>query len=1106
MEARSLHGLRASDVKFVWALVFDMPMESRAGSTETNHQEMAESADGLAIGASIDEAEGALPLGLSLICSADASPRRSVNRLETAVGYDLDGDGDIGEMGRPPSDKSLKITNEAWIACEKIIASDLVFRHVIPIDHRYLILAIGAPHKVLVDEASHMKLLMRLQETKGSMEFQEDLLQYYASNHGGLNEYKNHKWTRRNVSDIASHFKRDEALDEEQLALRNKRKPEVFTSALAQRIVMHRLRRVGRYDPEHQKNVGSQGGKADVRMLGHVKNRCGDRPRDIPAGMLHDLLVMFGGYRPFCGAVFPLVDDQAVVQDVAAYLIADNSFVLKPSGGPNGGARLDTHKKTTVTPIDYTTVRAMVQALQEWKEGKGREEVWFGTLNNFFPLHASMELKFLKNCWGNPKNLFRSCLIGYDPEAEPKIYDPGPPKDVEHNTFGAGGNILHEHSFPGSLVYQPLEEIRDYFGDDVGLYFAWLGLYTRMLFPNTILGFITMAAQIFPVAGTDFGKGLAKNPLTFSYSIYVGLWSISFLEAWHRRENELRFLWGSEHLKTTEVPRGEFKGVTRTNLETGRSYLAVENPRKHSMKKVASMFVCFLFILFTIASALAAQMVGYLGDANNPSWWERSKYQLASAVCNLAIIGIYGDLFERLAMKLTEFENLRTQSEFDNALVGKNFLFQFINNYFVLFYISFLREVKDPISREPHPCAGGNCLPELQAQLIVVFTGKTIGKQVAYTLKPFIFKWKESLAANNHTKKLVKQVSKGSIIIPAQMQTAMKEVVATTGGRNDPLQQLKNLKKLRDPYELQNHLMPYNGTFDDFNDRVIQFGYLVLFAPGYSLAPFFALVNNVIEIRMAGFKLCYAYQRPVWKARSGIGSWMVVMNVLGFFAVLTNASMITFVGSQDAESMGIVCNATAPITDSDRCGFFQRTRQWPLWLRFVITEHCVLCMRTVILIVSPTIPKWISDAAEVLQYRATRRYLTAHMLEEEKRAQAEYDRKMNDGFEIMKRHIRNFSEDDLHEMWVQADIDQSGYVDETELQLMFQTLGVHLTTEEIATAFLEIDESGDGEISYEEMIEWLMKKELWDPETAGTLPTTPGGEVEATVDLLGEEV
>ena len=143
---------------------------------------------------------------------------------------------------------------------------------------------------------------------------------------------------------------------------------------------------------------------------------------------------------------------------------------------------------------------------------------------------------------------------------------------------------MHEHSWPSSLLYQPLEEIRDYFGDDIGLYFAWLGLYTRMLFPNTILGFITMAAQVF------YGGGVSNNPLTFSYSIYVGLWSISFLEAWHRRENELRFVWGTEHLSTIETPRPEFVGVTKANLETGRSYLAVEKPLQAAMKLVTFLY------------------------------------------------------------------------------------------------------------------------------------------------------------------------------------------------------------------------------------------------------------------------------------------------------------------------------------------------------------------------------------------------------------------------------------------------------------------------------------------------------------------------------------
>ena len=106
----------------------------------------------------------------------------------------------------------------------------------------------------------------------------------------------------------------------------------------------------------------------------------------------------------------------------------------------------------------------------------------------------------------------------------------------------------------------------------------------------------------------------------------------------------------------------------------------------------------------------------------------------------------------------------------NNALVVKNFIFQFVNNYFVrspltapplrnlalsahtanstpsplsrqvLFYIGYMREFKDPLSGKSHPCEDGNCLPELQMQLMVVFTGKTMGKQIAYTLKPFVFR------------------------------------------------------------------------------------------------------------------------------------------------------------------------------------------------------------------------------------------------------------------------------------------------------------------------------------------------------------------------------
>uniref|UniRef100_A0A8C5MJA0 Anoctamin n=1 Tax=Leptobrachium leishanense TaxID=445787 RepID=A0A8C5MJA0_9ANUR len=38
--------------------------------------------------------------------------------------------------------------------------------------------------------------------------------------------------------------------------------------------------------------------------------------------------------------------------------------------------------------------------------------------------------------------------------------------------------------------YQPVDLIRKYFGEKIGLYFAWLGLYTWLLIPASLVGII----------------------------------------------------------------------------------------------------------------------------------------------------------------------------------------------------------------------------------------------------------------------------------------------------------------------------------------------------------------------------------------------------------------------------------------------------------------------------------------------------------------------------------------------------------------------------------------------------------------------------------------
>ena len=55
----------------------------------------------------------------------------------------------------------------------------------------------------------------------------------------------------------------------------------------------------------------------------------------------------------------------------------------------------------------------------------------------------------------------------------------------------------------------------------------------------------------------------------------------------------------------------------------------------------------------------------------------------------------------------------------------------------------------------------------------------------------------------------------------------------------------------------------------------LQFGYVFLFSSVFPAAAFWALLNNVTEIRSDAFKMCRIYQRPFSQPASNIGAWQV---------------------------------------------------------------------------------------------------------------------------------------------------------------------------------------------------------------------------------------
>ena len=73
---------------------------------------------------------------------------------------------------------------------------------------------------------------------------------------------------------------------------------------------------------------------------------------------------------------------------------------------------------------------------------------------------------------------------------------------------------------------------------------------------------------------------------------------------------------------------------------------------------------------------------------------------------------------------------------------------------------------------------------------------------------------------------------------------------------------------------------------------VIQFGFITIFVAAFPLAPFFALANNIFEIRIDSDKIVCDLRRPVAHRAQDIGIWFGILSAVAKIAVISNVSII----------------------------------------------------------------------------------------------------------------------------------------------------------------------------------------------------------------------
>ncbi|OXB73602.1 UNVERIFIED_CONTAM: hypothetical protein H355_002055 [Colinus virginianus] len=427
--------------------------------------------------------------------------------------------------------------------------------------------------------------------------------------------------------------------------------------------------------------------------------------------------------------------------------------------------------------------------------------------------------------------------------------------------------------------YQPIDLVRKYFGEKIGLYFAWLGVYTQMLIPASIVGIIvflygcatvdenipsmemcdqrnniTMCPlcdrtcsywKMSSACATARASHLFDNPATVFFSVFMALWAATFMEHWKRKQMRLNYRWDLTGFEEEEDhPRAEYEAkVLEKSLRKEHKHKETDKEKLTWKDRFPAYLTNFVGIIFMKLKCL--------------KYYFTTTLESGSTTLSAKEISIF------------EHEVPKTDKNFEERLIFKAFLLKFVNAYTPIFYVAFFkgRFVGRPgdyvyifHSFRMEECAPGGCLMELCIQLSIIMLGKQLIQNNLFEIgipkmKKFIrymkLKRRRSLDHEEHVKK-------------------------------------------KQRYEVDYNLEPFSGLTPEYMEMIIQFGFVTLFVASFPLAPLFALLNNIIEIRLDAKKFVTELRRPVAVRAKDIGIWYNILRGIGKLAVIINAFVISF--------------------------------------------------------------------------------------------------------------------------------------------------------------------------------------------------------------------
>ena len=198
--------------------------------------------------------------------------------------------------------------------------------------------------------------------------------------------------------------------------------------------------------------------------------------------------------------------------------------------------------------------------------------------------------------------------------------------------------------------HQPIEEVKDYFGEKIGLYFLWLAHYTSWLLVAGIVGFLSWINVA--VKGNDPNAEIMPYFATF-----MAFWATLFLESWKRKESTHAMKWGTTGFESEEQDRPQFEGTLTPSPVTGKPHLYFSRTEK-AQRVSHSTAVILTFIALVIAvvgSIFYMKLVLSRIKALTISGTQLGG--IIAALANAIQIQVMNIIYGGVAIRLTDYEN-----------------------------------------------------------------------------------------------------------------------------------------------------------------------------------------------------------------------------------------------------------------------------------------------------------------------------------------------------------------------------------------------------------------------------------------------------------------